>query len=218
MSGRRVAGVGALGLLVTVAGCVNMSGLGGSSQYTCAAPDGVTCDSVSGTYANAVQHNLPSQRRTSRAPDRGPQPAAQASAPAAPLRPQPAAPPGSNASVPLAVTASSLRTQARVLRLWVKPWEDADGDLFDQAHVYVQVDGGRWQLEHVRHRIRNEFAPLRAPAAATAPASADSDANAKRDVGTPQPSMRPQRPAATDPRSMFPSLSNPPASATTPSR
>lgn len=218
MSGRRLSGGGALGLLVTVAGCVNMSGLGGSSQYTCAAPDGVTCDSVAGIYANAVQHNLPSQRRTSGAADRGSQLAAPASAPAAPPRPQPAAPTGSKASAPVAEAASSLRSQALVLRLWVKPWEDADGDLFDQAHVYVQVDGGRWQVEHVRQRIRNEFAPLRAPAAATTPAPADADADAKREVGTPQPLMRPQRPVATDPRAMFPSLSNPPASATPPSR
>jgi len=218
MSGRRLWGGGALGLLVTAAGCVNMSGLGGSSQYTCAAPDGVTCDSVSGTYANAVERNLPSQRRTSGAADRTPPVRPPASAPTAPPRPQTAASPGSNGSEPLTEAASSLRTQARVLRLWVKPWEDADGDLFDQAHVYVQVDGGRWQVEHVRQRIRNEFAPLRAPAAATTPVPADSDADAKREVGAPQPLTRPQRPVATDPRAMFPSLSSPPASATPPSR
>jgi hypothetical protein len=39
-----------------------MSGLSGSSDYACKAPDGVTCDSVSGTYANAIHNNLPSQR------------------------------------------------------------------------------------------------------------------------------------------------------------
>ena len=36
-------------------------------------PDGVTCDSVSGTYANAVQNNLPSQRRTAGASPGTPQ-------------------------------------------------------------------------------------------------------------------------------------------------
>ena len=29
-----------------------MSGLGGDSKYACKAPEGVACDSVSGTYAN----------------------------------------------------------------------------------------------------------------------------------------------------------------------
>lgn len=210
MSGRRLSGVGALGLLVTMAGCVNMSGLGGSSQYTCAAPDGVTCDSVSGTYANAIQQNLPGQRRSSG-------PAVHGSQPASPA-PAPAASSASSASAPVVDPASSLRSQARVLRLWIKPWEDADGDLFDQAHVYVQVDGGRWQLEHVRQRIRDEFRPLRAPPAAHALGPADSSGDAKSDVGAPPPLTRPQSAVTADPRAMFPSLSIPPASASTPSR
>ena len=49
-------------------GCANMSGLSGSSDYACKAPEGVTCDSVSGTYANAIHNNLPSQRPRSAAP------------------------------------------------------------------------------------------------------------------------------------------------------
>ena len=53
---------------VAFGGCANMSGLSGSSDYACKAPEGVTCDSVSGTYANAIQHNLPSQRPRSAAP------------------------------------------------------------------------------------------------------------------------------------------------------
>ena len=56
-----------------LSGCMSMSGLSGSSSYACKAPDGVTCDSVSGTYANAVQNNLPSQRRTSGASPGTPQ-------------------------------------------------------------------------------------------------------------------------------------------------
>ena len=49
--------LGAISLLLTLGACMNMSGLGGDSKYACKAPDGVACDSVSGTYANAV-HNL----------------------------------------------------------------------------------------------------------------------------------------------------------------
>ena len=32
-----------------LSGCMSMSGLSGSSSYACKAPDGVTCQSVSGT-------------------------------------------------------------------------------------------------------------------------------------------------------------------------
>ena len=67
------------------------------------------------------------------------------------------------ASEPAAGLAQPLRSQARVLRLWIKPWEDADGDLYDQGYVYVQVDGGRWMIDHVQRQIREAYAPLKAP-------------------------------------------------------
>lgn len=154
-----------LGTALLLIGCINMSGLDGESRYACAAPDGVACDSVSGTYANALHHNLPSQRAA--APAAGPRaavPTGTASAAAAPSRPilegaLPAlAEPGTETRV-----GAALRSPARVLRLWTKPWEDADGDLWDQGYVYVQVDGGRWQLDHVQQRIRDRYVPLQPP-------------------------------------------------------
>ena len=156
-----------LAVALLLSGCVNMSGLDGESRYACAAPDGVACDSVAGTYANAVHHNLPSQRAVAAAGEpRAPAPAnaASASTTAAPSRPLltgalPAvAEPGAEARA-----GTALRSPPRVLRLWTKPWEDADGDLWDQGYVYVQVDGGRWQLDHVQQRIRDRYVPLRPP-------------------------------------------------------
>ncbi|AEF88721.1 Type IV conjugative transfer system protein TraV [Delftia sp. Cs1-4] len=169
----------ATALLLPLAGCVNMSGLSGESKYACAAPEGVACDSVSGTYANALHENLPSQRAPGAAPG---EPAARPSkaalpAASAPSRQPPAAPQaaiaGSGDTPGLA-----LRSQARVLRLWTKPWEDADGDLWDQGLVYVQVDAGRWQIDHIRQRIRDQYAPLRPPPAAPAGDAAPSSGSA----------------------------------------
>jgi hypothetical protein len=57
------------------------------------------------------------------------------------------------------------------------PGRDADHDLHDQSYVYVQVDGGSWQVEHVRRQIRDAYAPLKAP-----PRPADAK------EGTPAPS------------------------------
>ena len=156
-----------LSLALLLAGCVNMSGLDGESRYACAAPDGVACDSVAGTYANAVHHNLPSQREaaTTGSPRASaPAGAASSSTTAAPSRPVltgalPAvSEPGTEARA-----GAPLRSPPRVLRLWTKPWEDADGDLWDQGYVYVQVDGGRWQLDHVQQRIRDRYVPLQPP-------------------------------------------------------
>src|SRR5438445_7943371 len=47
-------------------GCASMAGVGGTSEYSCKAPEGVKCDSVSGTYHNSVENNLPSQRQSAR--------------------------------------------------------------------------------------------------------------------------------------------------------
>src|SRR5258706_11168999 len=52
------------GLALLATGCANITGLDGKSSYSCKAPDGVKCDSVSGNYYNSVQNNLPSQRRS----------------------------------------------------------------------------------------------------------------------------------------------------------
>lgn len=145
-------------------GCTSMSGLSGNSSYACKAPEGVTCDSVSGTYANAVQNNLPSQRLRRAAPG--------SSEPAAPQ-------PSTTAARSPAVTMSTpptpvaLRSAPRILRLWFKPWEDADHDLYDQGYVYVQIDAGQWQIEHVQRQIRDAYAPLKAPPRATSANSKD---------------------------------------------
>lgn len=142
-----------LGGVVSLAGCMSLSGLSGNSSYACKAPDGVTCQSVSGTYANAVANNLPAQR-------------ARATSTAAPV-----SAPSSAGSAPTVRSASAdaaqvlpLRSAPRILRLWFKPWEDADRDLYDQGYVYVQVDGGRWLVDHAQRAIREAHAPVRAPA------------------------------------------------------
>ena len=171
-----------IALPFTLIGCTSLSGLSGSSDYACKAPEGVTCDSVSGTYANAIQNNLPSQRAR-RPAGAGPGDGA------APMRSaaQSVAAPASAAMVSTPVSlAAPLRSSARILRLWFKPWEDADRDLYDQGYVYVQIDAGRWLVDHAQRQIRDAYAPLRPPPKSVKPPSLDSkDAT---------PSQMPQRP------------------------
>lgn len=166
--------------MLALSGCMSMSGLGGDSKYACKAPDGVTCDSVSGVYANAVANNLPGQRKrlaasgSSQGERQTPRPAAASRGPLPPAG-------GSSAQEP----GSALRAQARYLRLWVKPWEDIDGDLYDQGHVYVQIDQGRWLIDHVQQRIRDAYTPLRPPPASGS-ATPASDSTAR---GEPTPAL-----------------------------
>jgi conjugal transfer pilus assembly protein TraV len=143
-----------LGAALLLGACTtNMSGLSGSSSYACKAPDGVACDSVSGTYANAVQHNLPSQRAKP----------AVASASAAAASPAPVPRATMARAAPPALSSTALRSSPRVLRLWFRPWEDADRDLYDQGYVYVQIDSGRWLMDHVQRQAREGQAKLRPP-------------------------------------------------------
>ena len=141
----------ALGLscIATLAGCAStLSGLGGSDKYACKAPQGVLCTSVAGVYANSVENNLPSQRMEKRPSE----PATKAPSPA---RTVPTLKPLSD--------SAALRASPRILRLWVAPWEDSDGDLHEQSYLYVVVDTGRWLIEHNRSAIRDEFMPITPP-------------------------------------------------------
>ena len=175
----------ATALASNLAGCVKLSGMSGSPRYACQAPEGVACQSVSGTYANTVGHQAtrPSKAATSAA--------GHASTSELPLATHAA----------LSTTTASpdglpLRTAPRVLRLWIKPWEDADGDLHDQGHVYLQIDDGRWQLQHIQHAPRH----LREAVAPVPPAQP----LGTRASGLPPP---PQQPIAADQRRPV----NPPA-------
>jgi hypothetical protein len=129
-------------------------------------------------------HNLPSQRHLGPS-ETAARPAATASAPApAADRSRPSS--GSKAGTPAAKAASGLRSQARVLRLWTKPWEDADGDLSTRATSTCRSMPGRWQIDHVRQRIRDQYAPLRPPPAPhPGPAATDAGRSGNRRV--PQP-------------------------------
>ena len=81
-----------------------------------------------------------------------------------------------------AYTSMPLRSPARVLRLWVKPWEDADGDLMDQVYVYVPVDNGRWLVDHTQRQIRDAYAPIKVPRTAQATDSDLERGSGKRDT------------------------------------
>lgn len=138
-----------IGLLnmALITGCASISGYNASNSYACKAPDGVVCDSISGVYANALHNRLPSQQSE--------------------ITPVPAFTPDERVSSATSPDMAALRSGTRVMRLWVKPWEDSDGDLHDQSYIYLRIDEGRWQLEHVQQQVREAYAPLRPPPSTT---------------------------------------------------
>lgn len=149
---------------LALGGCAStLSGVGGVDRYACKAPEGALCTSVSGIYANSVHGVLP-----------------QANSPGRKLE---AALPqyGARFNVPMkseAPSSAALRSHPRVLRLWIAPWEDADGDLNEDSLVHVVIDTGRWLIEHVRPAARSHLdgvAPPIAPTQEAPPAAAPSE-------------------------------------------
>ncbi|KQV80996.1 hypothetical protein ASD15_14010 [Massilia sp. Root351] len=175
----------ALGLLgpLALAGCGNLSGLDGSPKLSCKAPEGVHCASVSANYHN----------RSPASPDSAPRPEGASVAPLAAQALQSAAPQG--------LDPVAMRSPVRVLRLWIKAWEDSDRDLVDQSYVYVRIDNGQWQVAHAQRAAREAYAPLRPPpsrppgqAEATATPTAASDgAEVARAAATAPPAAGPAR-------------------------
>ena len=187
-------GIASVCISMLLSACANMSGLGGSADYGCKAPQGVQCDSVSGNYYNAIQNNLPSQRQQHPAGAAGNGGPFSVRSAFAHVSPTPVATPivgkASDAlPLPIELAPSPLRSQARVLRLWFKPWEDADHDLYDQGYVYVQIDSGRWLIDHAQQRIRDAYAPVRAPRPKRLPVAVPATPTSSRLFGTGAPDI-----------------------------
>jgi conjugal transfer pilus assembly protein TraV len=145
--GRHTCLAGALAALA-LTGCGNLSGLDGSPKFSCKAPEGVHCASVTANYHNRVVEGA-------RHPTRLVTQAASAK------------PESAGVAMPAGLDPVALHTPVRVLRLWVKAWEDSDRDLVDQSYVYVRIDEGQWQVDHVQRAARAAYTPLRPPAASS---------------------------------------------------
>ena len=131
---------------VLLSGC-SFSGYGGTTQFKCAAPEGVSCNSISGNYANAVAGTLGQDNKIDRGASQGYFDGAG--------RPSKYA--QRNRATPSSGTP--IRTQTEVLRIWIAPYQDTDGDLIDQSYTYVTLNEGRWLIEHNQAQIIQEFQP-----------------------------------------------------------
>lgn len=140
-------------------GCAGlMSGLPGSSgRLSCAAPDGVACQSVSGNYINSLMGRLPAQQdKKSDVADNedGDHAHSTTKSDTGKLIK------GRNHTLRTLTSGSPLREEPKMLRIWVAPWEDNQGDLHDQHYVYTVVNQGKWLLSANQQRIRSQFRPV----------------------------------------------------------
>ena len=172
-------------LLLALTGCAGtMSGLDGQGKFSCKAPDGISCASLSGVYANAVQNNLPGQRPHTEAAKR-----------------ESAAPKIAHQAL---ISGEPIRSAQKVRRVWLAPWEDDEEVLHDQSYFYLVVDPGRWQVEHSRRMASEGYRPVVPPKIFT-PAAPN--------AGERQPLRMERSNPAASPNTMFPQQGreNPPA-------
>jgi len=225
----RLVAIGLAGAgLLTLGACTTASGLDAGNKFACSAPDGVTCMSVSGIYANSKAGSLPAMQPRSATGSN--EPAASATPPAA------VGEAGSFAERSMAQNASivgsasgsgaggsarevvaynapantvsyagstakttakamsaphsgaPLRTPERIVRIWMAPFEDAEGDLHDQKYFYVTVAPGSWTIEAHRANIKSTFQQV-------TPLSRNNAANKEQSAPDPdQLAQQPPRP------------------------
>ncbi len=52
----------------------------------------------------------------------------------------------SQVAVPSIKQPIPIRTQAKVMRIWMAPWEDEEGDLHADGYLYTEIESRRWNL------------------------------------------------------------------------
>ena len=98
-----------------------------SRSLSCPYPDEIACESMSSVY----------ERTAGQGAQPMPAPAVSAAAPAAPVSGWPAV------------------RSPRVLRVWLAPWQDSDGDLHGAQEIYMLLEKARWQNPESGARIQS---------------------------------------------------------------
>jgi conjugal transfer pilus assembly protein TraV len=93
--------------------------------------------------------------------------------------------PGAGTNTP--PSPASLRAPPRVVRLWIAPWEDSDGDLHEASLVHVVVDTGRWLIERVRPAARSRLDLARPPVGQAMPPAPGTGAKPPADTSATEP-------------------------------
>lgn len=55
-----------------------------------------------------------------------------------------------------------IRTAAHIMRIWIAPWEDQQGDLVLSGYVYTEIEPRRWRVGLTPAKINNSLTPLKA--------------------------------------------------------
>lgn len=62
--------------------------------------------------------------------------------------------------VPKIEDPTPIRTPSQVMRIWIAPWEDADGDLMVSNYVYTELEPRRWMIGKAAQTANASLIPL----------------------------------------------------------
>lgn len=140
-------------LALSIAALPGCAVSGGKRDFACPEPDGVSCRSAMEVY-EALDHGEELVPGKSAAPENHAEPSTARVRQASVIEgadgvlsfdaPVPAPQPAP--VVRAASDESPLRTPAKVMRIWIAPWEDRHGDLVMASHVYTEIEGRRWRV------------------------------------------------------------------------
>ncbi len=141
----------ALAVITSLSGCMSMSGLDSDSKFSCSAPQGVPCQSISAIAAKTDAGTLPFQVEEGRTRKAASVQAYDKAGAQAKVSPK---------EMPASSSGMPVRQPPLVLRIWMAPFEDESGDLYDQSYMYSMVHSGRWMLEANQKAISNACEPI----------------------------------------------------------
>lgn len=142
----------------TLTGCTAI----GKSHFACSAPDGVSCESISGGYANATDRNIPGQRldsadleakkgKKSKKAKKAEESKAKTIAGFEPVYETRVVP------SPLSQQERPLRDESIIARVTVFPYEDSNGVLHDLSRFYYVIKDSEWDIHHTKEVNTKSF-------------------------------------------------------------
>lgn len=145
----------ALGSFALVTGCSSLVNIG-ASDFNCPSPDGVQCKSSREIYEMTHDGNVPDPelgKKGKKARKKTDVESVQTNdtkgGEAASTNHEKAEPDSvvDNYVAPrLSDRPVPIRTPAHVMRIWVAPWEDTNGDLITNGYVYTEIEPRRWVI------------------------------------------------------------------------
>ena len=147
-------------VLAMTAGCA-------TTKYECPTPSGVACMSAKQVYNLTDAPGDEGMAAAQGAMKNGKKKKAAAPAPTnqAVAQAQPGIP------MPMPGDVVPIREQSHVMRIWIAPYEDQDGNLVMATRVYTDMDVRKWAVGEPATHENHSFFPMQVDPSAPAPAS-----------------------------------------------